>query len=172
MRLRASVDVRELVRDLEAFGDELDEPIRDVLEHGASSIADAARPLMRFRAEGAWPTSSGAKYGHIRAYYEGKLTSSSTAVVFSDHPAAPVWEWGGTIHPLVGHEVRALISRPGTRQLARSALKVANQLRPPYTFEIPRLEPVQRAAAVEREHIEEELESAIQDLIDEHHLNG
>jgi hypothetical protein len=165
------VNVSDLSRDLRAFGDDLDKPLRDALEWGATSVARAAKPLMRFRAEGAWATSSGARYGHIQDYYEARVATISAAVV-SDHPAAPVWEWGGTIHPLLGVSLHHALSTSRMKEQMKMRLAAANMDRPPYTFRIPRLQPVANAADAEREQITQHLEDAVDALIREYGLDG
>ena len=166
LRLTVSTDVRELSRDLRSFGDDLDRPLRDALEYGAKTIAAAAKPLMRFRAEGAWPTSSGARYGHISAYYAARVATLS-AVVYSEHPAAPVWEWGGHIDPGAGggeHRIRAELA---SRARARQRIRLAGGRR---GIEIPRLEPVTRAGEASREDITRHLDDALTALVKEHGL--
>ena len=142
LRLTVSTDVAELSRDLRSFGDDLDHPLRDALEYGAKTIAAAAKPLMRFRAEGAWPNSSGARYGHISDWYAARVATTS-ASVYSDHPAAPVWEWGGHIDPGAGggeHKLKAELSarsRARTEYVLREAddggtrFDYHNEFRPP-----------------------------------------
>lgn len=169
VRLTTSADVSELSRDLRSFGEDLDRPLRDALEYGANAIADAARPLMRFRAAGPWPTSSGARYGHIKAYYEARVQTTS-ATVISDHPAAPVWEWGGTIRPLLGSGIQRMATTSRTAGQMRLKLVAAGLDRPPYTFRIPRLGPVSHAADAKRPEIEQHLEDAVSALIREHNL--
>ena len=166
LRLTVSTDVRALSRDLRSFGDDLDRPLRDALEYGAKTIAAAAKPLMRFRAEGAWPTSSGARYGHISAYYAARVATLS-AVVYSEHPAAPVWEWGGHIDPGAGggeHRIRAELA---SRARARQRIRLAGGRR---GIEIPRLEPVTRAGEASREDITRHLDDALTALVKEHGL--
>lgn len=166
LRIGVSVDVADLSRDLRSFGDDLDRPLRDALEYGANIIADAARPLMRVRPEGAWPNSSGARYGHIAAYYEAKVQTLSSTVV-SDHPAAPVWEWGGHIDPGAGggeHHVKAELR---ARARVRSRIRAAGGRR---GIEIPPLHPVGHAADAKREEVTQHLEDALDALIREHDL--
>jgi len=171
VRITASADVAELSRDLRSFGDDLDRPLRDALEYGARTVALAAKPLMRFRAEGAWPSSSGARYGHIAAYYEARVATVSAAVV-SDHPAAPVWEWGGTIRPILGSGIQRLATASRTAGQVRLRLSALGMDRPPFTFHIPRLQPVGHAAEAKREEIVQHLDDAVTALIKEHGLDG
>ena len=166
LRLTVSVDVRELSRDLRSFGEDLDRPLRDALEYGAKTIAVAAKPLMRFRAEGAWPNSSGARYGHISEYYQARAATLSASVV-TDHPAGPVWEWGGHIDPAAGggeHRLKADLSRNAH---ARQRIRLAGGRR---GIEIPRLQPVTRAGDENREEITQHLEDALTSLVKEHGL--
>lgn len=166
LRLSVSTDVADLSRDLRAFGDDLDKPLRDALEYGANAVANAAKPLMRFRPSGAWPTSSGARYGHIQDYYRATVATLSAAVV-SDHPAAEVWEYGGDIHPAAGSIRHAAIAAHSVGSPARQILERGIQ-----TIHIPRQQPVANAADAKREEITQHLEQAVDALIEEHGLNG
>jgi hypothetical protein len=168
LRLSVSTDVAELSRDLRSFGDDLDRPLRDALEYGAKTIAAAAKPLMRFRAEGAWLNSSGARYGHISEYYQARVATTSASVV-SDHPAAPVWEWGGHIDPGAGGGEHKLKAELSARSRARTRIRLAGGRR---GIEIPRLQPVSRAGDAMREEITQHLEDALTALIKEHGLDG
>lgn len=168
VRLHTSVDIGDLSRDLRSFGEDLDKPLRDALHYGARMVAQGAKRFMRYRPEGAWASSSGARYGHIRDYYEARVATMSAAVI-SRHPASAVWEWGGTIHPLLGTGMHRLIQRHPQQRLALAA---RNMDRPPYTFHIPKLRPVGNAADVAYRDITQHLENAVRQLIEEHHLNG
>lgn len=161
-----TVDIGELSRDLRSLGDDLDQPIRDALAKGAQSIADAARGLMRYRPEGAWLGSTGRDYGHIRDYYAARGATLSASVL-TTHPAGPVWEFGGTIHPLLS-ERHKLLTNPTHRLQQQLQLAAEDKNRPPWTFEIPRLAPVQRAGDEELSSIEDNLEAATQKLLDEY----
>lgn len=159
--LRLAVDdVHDLVADLQAAGRGLERPITDTLREGAEAIATAAKPLMRTRAEGAWASSSGAKYGHIAEYYDAALTvhagqASAQATVGTRHPGGPVWEWGGAIAPRAGSG--------GVTAAAASG-------HPGEIIHIPRLAPVQRAAEAEEEVVALKLEGAVDRLLKSHDL--
>lgn len=165
--VRLDVDVREVARDLQALGDDLDRPLRDTLEKGAQGIADVARTFMRKR-DGSWATSSAAREfpGHIADYFDakGSATAAPSATVGSRHPAAPVWEFGGEIHPAAGdrHAViaRSRVGSPKRHILTRGLQRI----------HIPRLLPVHRAAEQEEPHIERELATAVDQLAREHGL--
>lgn len=167
LRVHASADVADLSRDLRSFGDDLDRPLRDALEYGATAIARAAKPLMR-HGQPSWPTSSAARDypGRIADYYRARVATISAAVL-SDHPAAPVWEWGGTIHPAAGSIRHAAIAAQPVGSMRRKLLERGHQ-----AIHIPRTQPVARAGEAEREDIEKHLEDAVDALIREHNLNG
>lgn len=163
LRIRVAVEVGELSRDLRAMGADLDKPLREAFDKGSQMVADTAKVLMRYRAEGAWKGSSGADYTHIRDYYSHRANRQS-GVVESEHPAAPVWEWGGTIHPLLGdfhHALAASRAKEGLRQ----QLHAADRDRPPWTFRIPRLQPVGDAGQLREPEIERVLDDAVARLI-------
>ncbi|HZL18702.1 MAG TPA: hypothetical protein VFG23_13245 [Polyangia bacterium] len=167
LRLTVSVDVTELSRDLRSFGDDLDRPLRDALEYGAKTIAVAAKPLMRYRAN-TWKNSSGARYGPINSYYAARVATTSASVV-SDHPAAPVWEFGGHIDPAAGggeHRVKAELRQ---RAVVRQRIRMAGGRK---GIEIPALHPVGRAAEASRQDITQHLEDALTALVREHGLDG
>jgi hypothetical protein len=161
--IHCEVDLGELSRDLRAMGKDLDRPLRDALRDGASMVVDTAKVLMRERPEGAWRGSSGAEYGHIRSYYEARVATLSSSVV-SDHPAAEVWEWGGTIHPLLG-EAHFALSKSTIKEQLRLKLVAQDKDRPPWTFHIPREQPVGRAAEARMPEIERNLDTAVDALI-------
>ena len=148
----------ELSRDLRALGKDLDKPIHDALQRGAEMVASSAKVLMRYRAEGAWKGSSGAEYDHIREYYDAKASKLS-ATVGSGHPAAPVWEWGGQIHPLLPEMHHMLSYR--NRQFRQARMQHADLMRAPYTFDIPRLQPVGDAFALREREVEQGVENAV-----------
>ena len=157
------VDLGELSRDLRAMGKDLDKPLREAIARGVEMIAATAKPLMRFRAEGAWTRSSGAQYTHIREYYDARVNILSGSVG-SDHPAAPVWEWGGTIHPLLG-EFHHVLTKSSHKQQLRLQLAVQGFDRPPWTFDIPAEHPVGRAADKSMPEVERVLDTAVSRLL-------
>lgn len=168
VRITASADVAELSRDLRSFGDDLDRPLRDALEYGASTIARAAVPLMR-HGQPSWPTSSAARdYGSfpgaIASYYRARVATISASVL-SDHPAAPVWEWGGSLHPRARAGLHAAIASTAVGSPRRKLLERGTQV-----ITIPRTQPVSNAADAAREDITQHLDDAVTDLIREHGL--
>lgn len=136
VRVTGSQDV---ARYLRALKDDLDPTVRDVLETHADHIADMARGFLHHGAP-SWPTSSAARLypEGIRHYYEGGTGDRLAAEVWSEHPAAPVWEWGGVIRP-AGHPIF-----------------------------IPRDLPVSRAAEADQPALRRDVEDAIDRLITEH----
>lgn len=165
LHLSLRVDLGELSRDLRAMGRDLDRPLREALSHGAEMVATGAKPLMRFRPEGAWKGSSGAAYGHIREYYEARVATLSASVT-SDHPAAPVWEWGGDIHPLLGSMHETFKGKAGSA--LRLQLAASGHDQPPYTFHIPRETPVGRAAEKAEPELDRFLDDAVSRLLREY----
>jgi hypothetical protein len=168
LRLTVSADVAELSRDLRSFGDDLDRPLRDALEYGATTIARSAVGFMR-HGQPSWPTSSAARdYGSfpgaIASYYRARVATINASVL-SDHPAAPVWEYGGSIHPLAHAGLHAAIRSTTTGSPRRKLLEAGTQ-----TIVIPRTQPVTNAGDAAREDITQHLESAVTDLIREHGL--
>lgn len=167
--LRLAVDAKDVADNLDAIADGLDRPISNVLGAGARKIAVGAHELMRERPEGAWKGSSGAEIpGHIRDYYEARMSGRLAAVVQSAHPAAPVWEWGGEIHPLLGASMHHFLSRSTVAGGMRLQLKAQDKLRPPWTFQIPAEHPVGRSADQQEEQITRDLDDAISRLVTEH----
>lgn len=156
LRIGLYVDVGELSRDLRALGDDLDHPIRDVLAQGAKEIADIARGFMR-KGQPTWPTSSAARDypGLIADYYDSR-SSTLSASVGSTHPAAPVWEWGGDIHPASGSVLHEVFKRHP--QLARGH----------QVIHIPRTEPVTTAGDQQREELVQNLDDAVSRLIEQY----
>lgn len=165
-----STDVGELSRDLRALGDDLDQPIRDALDKGAQAVITSAHELMRYRPEGAWKGSSGARYGHIRDYYEARVNRLS-ASINSGHPAAGVWEFGGQIHPLLGEGHHVLSYHNRQYRQARARIAGTGLDRPPYTFDIPRLQPVAHAAEQNEQDIARHIADAVDRLIAEYGFN-
>ncbi len=149
LRVGIRVDIREIQRDLRAFGDSLDQPITDVLAQGAESIARAAPGFMR-HGQPSWPTSSAARDfpGGVSAYYDSKASRMS-ANVGTLHPGAPVWEWGGDIHPAAGSAMHAIIKHH--RELGASH----------QTIHIPPTHAVSNAGASQEDEIAQRLEDAI-----------
>lgn len=165
--LRVAVDVRDISDNLNAIAEGLDQPIRDVLGFGAADIAKTARELMRERPAGSWKGSSGSRYSHIRDYYSSRVNRLS-AVVESAHPAAPVWEWGGTIHPLLGAGVHHVLSRSSGKEAAKQVLSASGRDRPPWTFVIPGIHPVGAAGDEHKDSIASDLDEAVSALVEKH----
>lgn len=155
--LKVAVDIGSTSRDLRALGDDLDRPIRDVLGDHAATIADLARGFLHKGAP-SWPTSSAARLfpAGIRAYY-GSSVATISATVWSTHPAAPVWEWGGTIHPASGAAHEIFKAHPGM------AAAMGHQ-----EIHIPRDLPVTRAGDADLPMLERDLRDAIDRLIVEY----
>ena len=166
LRIYAKIDIGDTAKDLQAIGDGLDQPLTDAFEYAGRVITESAHANMR-HAKPSWPTSSAARMygsgaGVISSYYDSQATSVG-ASIFSRHPAAPVWEWGGTIHPLLGRSLHRMIAKSPQAALRLSA---GGHDRPPWTFEIPRLEPVARAGAEREQEITDRLEQSIDELIE------
>ena len=173
--VKVSTDIGDLDKDLDAIGDGLTQRLEDAFDYGSRLVADAARPLMRHGAA-SWPTSSAAhRYGSgpgvLAGYYDSTATTTFGAVI-GRHPALVVWEWGGTIHPLLGKSLHRALSRSAARFSLRAQLTNRGQDRPPWTFHIPRLQPVQNAAAERRDEIAERLQTAVDELVDQYQLGG
>jgi hypothetical protein len=156
----------DIAKDMRAAAEGFDTPLHDVLDHAGQLVADTAKQFMRYRPEGAWKDSSGARYGHIRDYYAHR-TNETSASVYTSHPAGPVWEWGGHIDPGAGggeHFVkRDLKARAHARQKIRQAGGRQG-------FEIPRLEPVGKAGRASAEDIHRDFEDTVDRYLREHNL--
>lgn len=153
--VRAFVDVgvRDVYRDLESAGDGLEGVLTDALAAGAGWIADAARPFT--------PVGPGVKVGaqnvndllpHVFETIQGDAVGM-TGRVYTDHPAGPVIEFGGTIAPSV---------RGGTRIAAVSdpaAIIVFNESAM-----------VRKGAAGQLDRVEERIDSDIDALLAVHNL--
>lgn len=164
--LRAHVEIAEISRDLRALGDDFDKPIRDTLEEHATKIADIARGFMR-HGEPSWPNSSAARDfgsapGTIAGYYDSRVATTS-ASIGSRHPAAPVWEWGGDIHPAAGSARHAAIAAKRVNSPARKLLEAGVQ-----TIHIPRLQPVHRAGEADLPAMEQALDDAVSRLVEQY----
>lgn len=157
--LKVRVDAAAVSRQLRALADDLDRPIRQVLRHAVEDIVDLSRSYMRkgFRG-GSWPTSSAARDfpGLIAGYYDSSVALVS-ATVWSTHPAAPVWEWGGDIHPASGAAHWIFKAHPGMAEA------MGHQV-----IHIPRLQPVTRAGEQHLPVIEREMDDALTSLIVEY----
>ena len=163
LKLGATVDGRQAQCDLQAVGDGLDKPITDVLRDGAAKIADIARGFLHHGAP-SWLNSSAARDfpGGIRAYYDSRAAKMS-ATVGSTHPAAPVWEWGGDIHPAAGSAKHAAIRSIRHGDPRRAQLEAGHQV-----IHIPRDMPVQRAGDSAKDDLARRLEDAVERLVMEH----
>jgi len=163
LRLRTTVDVRATQQDLQAIADGLDRPITDVLAKGAEDIADLSRGFMRKR-DGSWPTSSAFRDfpGQIADYYDSKSNKMS-ANIGSRHPAAPVWEWGGDIHPASGSAKHAAIRGFRHGDPRRAQIEAGHQV-----IHIPRLQPVGHAGDALEDDLAQKLEDAVGRLIQEY----
>jgi hypothetical protein len=158
LTIRAAVEVRELSRDLRSLGEGLDKPIRDTLTEYVEKIRDIGAGFMR-HGQPSWPSSSAAaKYGSfpgaIASYYDTR-TSTVSANIGTRHPAGPVWEWGGDIHPRAGALHEMFKSHP-------------EQAAGHQTITIPRLQPMVRAADQEADAFERALDDAVDRLIAEY----
>ena len=168
LKLSARVDTRDIQRDLRAIGDNLDQPITDVLGQGAEAIANAARGFMR-HGKPPWPTSSGAKFeGGIASYYDSKVAHYDSrgylfnATVGSTHPAAEVWEYGGHIDPAAGGGIHTVKRELAARARVRQKIRLAGGRQ---GFEIPRLMPVGHAADSLEAQIGQHLDDAVSRLV-------
>lgn len=135
--IKASVDIRELYEDLRAAESGLEKVIARVVRDAADAIASGAKNNMK-RGDTDWQVATGGiQLPHIQDTYS-TAGLGMVAVVASDHPAAPVWEWGGRIHP------RGLFVQ---------------------LIAIPELHPVQHAADDELELFERHLQAAVDRLL-------
>ena len=161
--LKAAVDIREVSADLRALGGSLDDPIRDTLGQHASVIADMARGFLH-SGKPTWATSSAFRdFGpSMRPYYDSSVARVS-ASIGSTHPGAPVWEWGGEIHPAAGGGVHAAIRAFHHGDPRRKMLSAGHQV-----IVIPRDRPVGRAGDQDLPALERDLESAVDRLCREH----
>jgi hypothetical protein len=173
-RLRLRVDVGDVSRSLRAMGDDLDLTIRRVLRAGAADIADLSKSYMRHgHLGGSWPSSSAARLfpGLIAGYYGSSGPETSTpslmgnttdprsavsATVWSTHPAAPVWEWGGDIHPAAGSFLHQVFKQ-------HPHMAAGFQV-----IHIPRLNPVVRAGDQHQPALERDLDDAVTRLVVEY----
>ncbi len=151
--IRVAVEIKDLYGDLKAAGDGLERNLEAELLKGAQRIATAAKPLMRYRGTGSWRGSSGARLPHIRDTYTARIGRGASANVGSDHPAAPVFEFGGQIAPRV----------PGGSTVARA-------VKPSALITIPKVEPVARAGELLAPQIEQSVADSIDALLAKHHL--
>jgi hypothetical protein len=160
--LRAAVDIRDLAGDLRAIRDGLDQPIRDTLGGHAAQIADIARGFMH-HGQPSWRGSSAERLypEGVSGYYDSKVASLS-ASIGTMHPGAPVWEWGGDIHP-----------RDSARHAVIRSLRVGNPRR--RTLEagvqiiaIPRDQAANRAAESDMPSLTQDLDDAVDRLIAEY----
>ena len=161
--LKAAVDIREVSADLRALGDNLDDPIASTLEQHARDIADMARGFLH-SGKPTWLTSSAFRdFGpSMRPYYDSHVARVS-ASIGSTHPGAPVWEWGGEIHPAAGGAVHAAIRAFRHGDPRRKMLSAGHQV-----IVIPRDRPVGRAGEQDLPALERDLESAVDRLCREH----
>lgn len=157
--LRANVlGTKELQRDLQSLGEDLDRPIRDVLEDHAAAIADMARGFLMTSTKNQppWAMSSAAEeYPDGPSGYYGSTLNNLSASVWTTHPGAPVWEWGGTIHPAAGGLHEVFKSHP---MLASGHQAIV----------IPRTMPANRAADYDEESFEADMQDAVDRLIAEY----
>ena len=156
--LKAAVDIREVSADLRALGDGLDDPIRDTLETHAKQIADMARGFLHSGAP-SWLTSSAFRdFGpSMRPYYDSAVARVS-ASIGSTHPGAPVWEWGGEIHPAAGGSMHHVLREHPSLRAAFSGQVIV----------IPRDQPVGRAGEADLPALERDLDSALDRLAAAH----
>lgn len=150
-------DAKQVSKDLRDLGDDLDGPLRYVLAEGAATIADLARGFMR-HGQPSWLTSSAARLygsvpGAIASYYDSRVNKLS-ANVGSRHPAAPVWEYGGTIHPRSGKGGHAMIRKHPHLGIGVQAIV------------IPGLHSVERAGDTAQEGIVQNVQDTISALIE------
>lgn len=114
-RIKAFVDVgiRDVYRDLEALQPGLEVALTHALAHGAELIADVARTFT--------PVGPGPEGGqnpndqlpHVFETIRGEA-AGMTGRVLSDHPAAGLLEFGGTIAPAVSGGTKiARLTHPG-----------------------------------------------------------
>ena len=156
--VRLHVDVKDVVEALDGFRDQLDQPIRDVFEGHGKQIADIAAGFMR-KGQPPWPSSSGARYGDspgtIASYFDSRASVNSLTIG-TTHPAGPVWEWGGEIHPAAGKSLHAAMK-------AHPQLRIGHQV-----IVIPRTLPATRAADADAPALTRDLSDAVDRLIAEH----
>jgi hypothetical protein len=135
--IKAGVDVRELYEDLRAAEGGLQRVLAREVRRAADDIADGAANNMKLGTED-WAVKPGEpQLPHIRDTYRVQ-GNGIVAEITSDHPAAPVWEWGGLIHP------RGMFVQ---------------------TISIPTRHPVNRAADDELDIFERHLQEAVDRLL-------
>jgi hypothetical protein len=140
------VDLQNTARDLDAISGGIDDTIAVALALGAVQIA-AGAPALAPRGAPSWQRSSGASLPRLRDTYFAR-SSRMSASVGSLHPAAQVWEWGGTIAPSV-----------------HGGTKVALATRPSAVIHIPQRAAVHRAAAAAAGNIEETFAGLVDELL-------
>ena len=158
--LKAAVDIRDASAALRRLDDDLDDPIRDALETHAGQIADMARGFLHSGAP-SWATSSAFRdFGpSMRPYYDSSVARVS-ASIGSTHPGAPVWEWGGEIHPAAGGAMHHVLREHPSLRAAFNGQVIV----------IPPDHPVGRAGEQDLPALERALESALDRLCREHGL--
>ena len=163
LKLGLTVDGRQMQRDLKAIKDGLDRPITDVLRDGAAEIADMARGFLH-AGQPSWPSSSAARDypGGMRAYYDSSVAVMS-ATVGTTHPGAPVWEYGGEIHPRSGSMKHAAIRAFRKGDPRRAQLAAGHQV-----IVIPADEPVRRAGDSAQDDLAQRLADAVNQLVEEY----
>lgn len=154
MSVRVFVDssIRDVYRDLESAGLGLEGAVTDALAAGAGWIADAARPFT--------PVGPGPEGGsnlnddlpHVVETLEGEAVGMTGRVV-SDHPAAGLIEFGGTIAPSV-----------------KGGTKVAAVSHPDALIRFPASAMVRKGAAAQLDRVEARIDSEIDRVLTERNL--
>jgi len=110
--LRAEVDIRGLAADLKLAGGGLDHELGLVVHDAARDAADGGKARMR-RGLKDWRVGPGkVQLPHIADTYRATGGFGLTAEITSDHPAAPVWEFGGIVGPIHPRSHREFIIFP------------------------------------------------------------
>lgn len=103
LRVHASVDLRGLQQDLESvqlgLGREVGKAVKEAGGHVVRAIPrytpfDPKHRSLRRSGDG-----SVVSVGHVRDSFDARSAGATTVAITSDHPAAPVIEFGGTIRP-------------------------------------------------------------------------
>lgn len=148
IHVRVDQGIRDVYRDLEAMSPGLEVVVTDALARGAGWIADASRKWVPV---GPGPEAGAVNPNDLLPHVFQTITGEArgmTARVVSDHPAAPLIEFGGTIAPSVsGGTTVARVTHPtAIIRFAESAM-------------------VRKGAAEQIDRVEAEIERTLDALI-------
>jgi hypothetical protein len=97
VRVRASVDLRDLHRDLESVALGLGKQLADALVTAADTVVRAVPAFTPYDTHHRGDRKD--HLGHLRDTFDARKAGAGTVAIVSTHPAAPVFEFGGTIRP-------------------------------------------------------------------------